>query len=112
MSVALLPSKVAAALESTGMPFRVVECDPDYADTFPYCEKYGVAPEDAANTIVARLTSTRGWDRTNERCPVAIQSGGRPGIHGHAISRSGMRSRLRRHFPLLRKVRGRSRRCG
>ena len=34
------------------MPFRVVECDPDYADTFPYCEKYGVAPEDAANTIV------------------------------------------------------------
>ena len=52
MSVALLPSKVAAALESTGMPFRVVECDPDYADTFPNCEKYGVALEDAANTIV------------------------------------------------------------
>ena len=52
MSVTLLPSKVAAALESTGMPFRVVECDPDYADTFPNYEKYGVAAEDAANTIV------------------------------------------------------------
>ena len=69
MSVTLAPTKVAAALESTGMPIRVVECDPDYADTFPnceyvvecdpdyadtfpYCEKYGVAAEDAANTIV------------------------------------------------------------
>ena len=52
MSIALLPSKVAAALESTGMPFRVVECGPENADTFPYCEKYGVAAEDAPNTIV------------------------------------------------------------
>ena len=52
MSIALAPTKVAAALESTGMPFRVVECDPDYADTLPYCKKYGVAPEDAPNTIV------------------------------------------------------------
>ena len=60
MSVALLPSKVAAALESTGMPFRVVECDPDYADTFPYCEKYGVALEDAANTILVASKRPRG----------------------------------------------------
>ena len=60
MSAALLPSKVAAALESTGMPFRVVECDPDYADTFPYCEKYGVAPEDAANTILVASKRPRG----------------------------------------------------
>ncbi len=94
MSVTLAPSKVAAALESTGMPFRVVECDPDYADTFPYCEKYGVALEDAANTIGAGT----GPMMTKWRPP----STGK---------RSGMRSRLRRHFPLLRKVRGRSRRC-
>ena len=60
MSVTLLPSKVAAALESTGMPFRVVECDPDYADTFPYCEKYGVALEDAANTILVASKRPRG----------------------------------------------------
>ncbi len=60
MSVALLPTKVAAALESTGMPFRVVECDPDYADTFPYCEKYGVALEDAANTILVASKRPRG----------------------------------------------------
>ena len=60
MSVALLPSKLAAALESTGMPFRVVECDPDYADTLPYCEKYGVALEDAANTILVASKRPRG----------------------------------------------------
>ena len=49
MSVTLLPSKEAAALESTGMPFRVVESDPDYADT--PTAKSTDALEDAANTI-------------------------------------------------------------
>ena len=42
------------------MPFRVVECDPDYADTRPYCEKYGVALEDAANTILVASKRPRG----------------------------------------------------
>src|SRR3954454_8655014 len=27
-------------------------CDPDFADTAAFCERYGVAPEDSANTIV------------------------------------------------------------
>ena len=60
MSIDLLPRKVAAALQSTGMSFRVVECDPDYADTFPYCEKYGVDLEDAANTILVASKRPRG----------------------------------------------------
>ncbi len=60
MSLALLPPKVATALESTGVSFRVVECDPDYADTFPYCEKYGVDPENAANTILVASKRPRG----------------------------------------------------
>ncbi len=60
MSVDLLPAKVTAALQSTGMPFRVVECDPDYADTFPYCEKYGVPLEDAANTILVASKRPKG----------------------------------------------------
>ena len=58
------------------MPFRVVECDPDYADTFKAllrkvrgrsrrsrlrrCEKYGVALEDAANTILVASKRPRG----------------------------------------------------
>ena len=60
MSIDLLPPKVAAALHSTGMPFRVVECDPDYADTFPYCERYGVPLDDAANTILVASKRPKG----------------------------------------------------
>ncbi len=60
MNPELLPPQVAAALLSTGLPFRVVECDPDYADTFPYCEKYGVALQDAANTILVASKRPRG----------------------------------------------------
>lgn len=60
MSLDLLPQKVATALEATGLPFRVVECDPDYADTYPYCEKYRVALQDAANTILVASKRPRG----------------------------------------------------
>lgn len=60
MNVDLLPPQVAAAVQSTGLPFRVVPCDPDYADTFPYCEKYGVDLEDAANTILVASKRPRG----------------------------------------------------
>ena len=60
MTIDLLPPQVAAAVQSTGMPFRVVPCDPDYADTFPYCEKYGVDLQDAANTILVASKRPRG----------------------------------------------------
>lgn len=60
MDIDLLPPPVAAALQSTGMPFRVVPCDPDYADTFPYCERYGVDLQDAANTILVASKRPRG----------------------------------------------------
>src|SRR4051812_27314911 len=29
-----------------------MECDPDFADTAAFCERYGVSPEDSANTII------------------------------------------------------------
>lgn len=44
--------RVLAALDRTGVPFEVVECDPDYADTFPFSEKYGYPVAMSANTIV------------------------------------------------------------
>ena len=43
---------VTAALEATGVPYEVLECDPDFADTVAFCERYGVPPERSANTIV------------------------------------------------------------
>jgi prolyl-tRNA editing enzyme YbaK/EbsC (Cys-tRNA(Pro) deacylase) len=39
-------------LAAQDVPFEVVECDPDLADTDAFCSNYGYAPEDAANTIV------------------------------------------------------------
>lgn len=34
------------------MDYELVECDPALADTAEFCEAYGFAPKDSANTIV------------------------------------------------------------
>ena len=47
-----IEASVRAALDRTGMPYEAMPCDPDFADTAAFCERYGVAPEDSANTIV------------------------------------------------------------
>ncbi len=43
---------VIAQLESLGLEYELVDCDPDLADTAAFCEAYGFAPEDSANAIV------------------------------------------------------------
>jgi prolyl-tRNA editing enzyme YbaK/EbsC (Cys-tRNA(Pro) deacylase) len=43
---------VLGALDASGVPYDVVPCDPALADTAAFCEHYGYAPEDSANTIV------------------------------------------------------------
>ena len=43
---------VLAALDGAGVAYEVVPCDPALADTAAFCEHYGYAPEDSANTIV------------------------------------------------------------
>lgn len=43
---------VIAAIDATGVPYEAMPCDPDFADTAAFCERYGIAPEDSANTIV------------------------------------------------------------
>jgi prolyl-tRNA editing enzyme YbaK/EbsC (Cys-tRNA(Pro) deacylase) len=47
-----IESRVVAALEATGLPFELIDCDPDFADTAAFCERYGYEPERSANTIV------------------------------------------------------------
>ncbi|HEX2038714.1 MAG TPA: YbaK/EbsC family protein [Acidimicrobiales bacterium] len=47
-----LEQRVLDALERTGVPYEIVECDPEYADTFPFSEKYGYPVAMSANTIV------------------------------------------------------------
>lgn len=47
-----LEAAVQAVLDETGVPYEALPCDPDFADTAAFCERYGVAPEDSANTII------------------------------------------------------------
>jgi prolyl-tRNA editing enzyme YbaK/EbsC (Cys-tRNA(Pro) deacylase) len=39
-------------LAGLGVPYELFACDPALADTAAFCEAYGFAPEDSANTIV------------------------------------------------------------
>jgi len=48
----ILHPTVSAALASTGIVHEVLPCDPELADTAAFCEHYGVALEQAANTIL------------------------------------------------------------
>jgi prolyl-tRNA editing enzyme YbaK/EbsC (Cys-tRNA(Pro) deacylase) len=44
--------EVRARLDSLGVAYEVVPCDPELADTAAFCEHYGYALEDSANTIL------------------------------------------------------------
>ena len=43
---------VRQQLDQLGVEYEIVPCDPALADTAQFCEAYGYAPEDSANTIV------------------------------------------------------------
>jgi prolyl-tRNA editing enzyme YbaK/EbsC (Cys-tRNA(Pro) deacylase) len=58
---------VADALDALGVSYELLECDPDFADTAAFCEKYGYAPEISANTI---LVASRGEPKEFAACIV------------------------------------------
>ena len=39
-------------LDAAGVAYEAMPCDPSFADTAAFCERYGVAPEDSANAII------------------------------------------------------------
>jgi prolyl-tRNA editing enzyme YbaK/EbsC (Cys-tRNA(Pro) deacylase) len=43
---------VVDELNATGVPYEIVECDPDLADTAQFCKAYGYDLGDSANTII------------------------------------------------------------
>ena len=43
---------VVAHLQRLGVDRQIVPCDPALADTAAFCEAYGYAPDDSANTII------------------------------------------------------------
>ena len=45
-------ARLVAALDSLGVDYELFACDPALADTAAFCEAYGFAPEESANTIL------------------------------------------------------------
>jgi prolyl-tRNA editing enzyme YbaK/EbsC (Cys-tRNA(Pro) deacylase) len=52
MSTGNVEERVRSSLESSGQQFEVIECEPDFADTALFCERYGYPLDRSANTIV------------------------------------------------------------
>ncbi|UCH74610.1 MAG: hypothetical protein JSU82_01785 [Rhodospirillales bacterium] len=50
----LVPPAVRAALDSSGLAYEIMDCDPELADTAVFCARYGHALEDSANAIVVK----------------------------------------------------------
>jgi prolyl-tRNA editing enzyme YbaK/EbsC (Cys-tRNA(Pro) deacylase) len=44
--------RVAEVLDGLGVPYEVMQIDPDFADTAVFCERYGIPLENSANTII------------------------------------------------------------
>ena len=42
---------VLAHLETLGVEYQLLECDPDFADTANFCERYGYSMDASANAI-------------------------------------------------------------
>jgi prolyl-tRNA editing enzyme YbaK/EbsC (Cys-tRNA(Pro) deacylase) len=44
--------RVAEVLDGLGVSYDVMQIDPDFADTAAFCQRYGIPPENSANTII------------------------------------------------------------
>ncbi|MDQ2970605.1 MAG: hypothetical protein M3R34_05645, partial [Acidobacteriota bacterium] len=54
--------RVQEALQALGFPYEAIPCDPAFADTAAFCARYGIAPEESANTIlVASRQEPKRW---------------------------------------------------
>ena len=49
---AAIEARVRAHLRRSGQEYREIACDPDFADTAAFCERYGYPLSMSANTIV------------------------------------------------------------
>ena len=49
-----IESRIRDILEASGLAYKIVDCDPELADTAVFCAHYGYAPEHSANAIVVR----------------------------------------------------------
>jgi prolyl-tRNA editing enzyme YbaK/EbsC (Cys-tRNA(Pro) deacylase) len=57
-AAAAVEASVRGVLDALGVAYEWMPCDPEFADTAAFCERYGVSPDISANTIV--VASRRG----------------------------------------------------
>ena len=50
----MIENNVLQSIKTTGVAYDVIEIDPDYADTYNFCEKYKYPMKNSANTIIVR----------------------------------------------------------
>jgi prolyl-tRNA editing enzyme YbaK/EbsC (Cys-tRNA(Pro) deacylase) len=55
-----IEAKVRDRLAVLGVEHEILPCDPEFADTAAFCARYGVAPEQSANTIVVAARKEAG----------------------------------------------------
>jgi len=64
---AQIEAAVRTALDAAGARYEVLPCDPAFADTAAFCERYGIDPADSANAI---LVATRREPKVHALCLV------------------------------------------
>lgn len=47
-----ITAQVVTVLDTLGVEYEIIECDPDFADTAAFCEKYGYPVDNCGNAIV------------------------------------------------------------
>lgn len=47
-----IATQVVVALDTLNIGYEILECDPDFADTAAFCEKYGYPVDNCGNAIV------------------------------------------------------------
>jgi prolyl-tRNA editing enzyme YbaK/EbsC (Cys-tRNA(Pro) deacylase) len=55
-----IEAEVLARLAALGVDYETIPCDPDFADTAAFCARYGVPPDQSANTIVVAARKEQG----------------------------------------------------
>jgi len=49
-----IQQRILAFLDSSGLEYEIMACDPELADTAVFCERYGVPLENSVNTILVK----------------------------------------------------------
>lgn len=81
-----IAASVVSHLEELEVPFEVLECDPDLADTAAFCAHYGYSEDRSANTI---LVASRKPEGVLALCVVLADS--RLDVNGTVRKRMGVR---------------------